>query len=189
MVASRELSPSASGAVRGDLVALLARAEAAAWPDRELDFWLTCYFHPAKRLPPISRIVEVAHIAPSDEFSVLLQKRIRTQSERWSGYGVPRLTASLDAALALCERVLPTIPRSEPYGPWEWRVHGPNRNDAGLCRAALTWPQTTAGAHVYQIGPVYGKTPALALIAALLTALIADAHDTLNAGQVPGTNP
>lgn len=83
----------------------------------------------------------------------------------------PHLTSSVDAILALIEKQLPKHPLDEPVGPWEWRVHGPNRSDAGMCRAALMWPQTTAGAHVRLLGPFYARTPALALCVALLTAL------------------
>lgn len=135
---------------------LLRRVEGAAGADRELDEQIA---------------IRVAGLTPTIWLGHELTGDLRQVPAIF-----PKYTASLDAATDLAKRVLPTIPRSGPYGPWEWEVHGPNRNDAGSCRAKLKWPQTEAGAHIWTLGPAYGKTPALALIAALLSALIAQAN-------------
>lgn len=153
-----------------DLAELLERVTAATGPDRELDAALLRAFGFQRTAGNIANSGSWKHGDGS-----------------WLSASREPVTASLDAALALVERVLPTIPLPEPYGPWEWRVHGPNRNDAGMCRAALMWPQTEAGAHVKLVGPAYGKTPALAILAAMLSALIAQpASGDVGTAQLSG---
>ena len=72
------------------------------------------------------------------------------------------LQGSVDAAIAFIERVLPG---------WFWRASGPSRSQVGMCIGRLFWPETPAGQH--GVGH-YGEaaTPALALVAAALSALI-----------------
>lgn len=76
---------------------------------------------------------------------------------------LPKFTASLDAALALVERVLPG---------WEWSVG----SDQG-CAIATVWTPH-AGVDDLDVG---GPTPALAILAALLSALLAQASETAHA--------
>lgn len=68
---------------------------------------------------------------------------------------LPRFSSSLDAAVALCEKILPG---------WEWYVNGSGH--AGVRET------------VYDMNfPGDAKTPALALLAALLRAMIAGKGD------------
>jgi hypothetical protein len=71
--------------------------------------------------------------------------------------GAPAYSASLDAALALCERVLPG---------WRWVVYGPDMD---------VRPHAWVSADNFRDdeGQALGSTPALALVAAMLKALIA----------------
>jgi len=73
---------------------------------------------------------------------------------RWPNY-----TSSVDATLALVERALPG---------WEWHcLFNPLHGDSGFSYAGLTPPDGSTGASV----ALPGKRPAIALLAALLTAL------------------
>lgn len=140
------------------LVDLLARVEAAEGPDRELDALIMCELVAGRGAYVEQSKINMAwciYYAPN---------RIWSMSSRegtWREGGWP-LTASLDAALALCERVLPghriELSRVEhgEVGDWVW-VGKIERADFSAC----WWAKL--------------KTPALALLAAMLRALIAQA--------------
>lgn len=74
----------------------------------------------------------------------------------------PFFTASLDAALALCERVLPG---------WSWMLRGASAS-GGQDFAKLWRPYQTPPGNDFD---AFGKSPPLALLAAMLKALIAQA--------------
>lgn len=82
----------------------------------------------------------------------------------WSvGWTVPAFTTSLDAALALIERKLPG---------WWWEVaHGTAHKGAGPYWASVYNNETLAATFDGTPDEAPGKTPALALVAALLRAL------------------
>lgn len=162
------LDATASGASLGpDLAALLARVEAAEGADRELDFavhqismgdWLLRHGYERRGdgywsdSPPVSG---ANHAAGPEPF-----------------------TASLDAVLALCARVLPTL-------------HYALRSDGWLAGQPQGKPVVALydddfdpdGKHF----AAAGKTPALALLAAMLKALIAQGEaDTSDRLGIPG---
>lgn len=126
---------------------LLARVEAATGPDRELDAALWLDFTPG-----------ATRRASTVKSSKGLWPDYTIDETREAGGAlivVPAYTASLDAALALVERVLPG---------WVWSV---GNLASGGGQAYLMRAQSAA-----LIG---GKasTPALALLAAMLKALMA----------------
>lgn len=143
---SQGISSAVSGASLSDL---LARVEAATGPDRELDdsLALASGWHPPGVDPRL--------------FS-------NPDTHRLYAHHAPAFTASLDAALALCERVLPG---------WRWTLDSES-NREGV-------PRGKPGASVYidQYDPdapfhsAEAPTPALALLAAMLKALDAQAKD------------
>lgn len=149
------------GGVRvGDLTALLARVEAADGPDRELDF-------------QIHAAVFGRAINFQDAAGYLFGEG---RDEKFATCG--QLTASLDAALALCGRVLPGWTRmvDENFGIGEatvWTGYVFTPKDA-LCAQ-------------YE---GYSKTPSLALLAAMLKALMAQAASPSGATVTsPGMDP
>jgi hypothetical protein len=123
----------ASGAKLGDL---LERVEKATGPDRELDFALALAFTPG------------GYRWPDERGGAIMWPDGR------GSFGVAEpdcLTASLDAAMALVERVLPG---------WDWII---GHTNGGLTVHAQLGPNEMA----------FGDTAPLALLAALLKALIA----------------
>lgn len=119
------------------LTDLLSRVEEATGADRKLDW----------------RLADFAGHEAFDRDSALWPPfGVGSKVER----AIPTYTASLDAALALCERVLPG---------WWWAVgrYGPD----GLVSANVSRDGKKHGADVM------APTPALALISATLRALIA----------------
>jgi hypothetical protein len=134
-----------------DLAELLARVEAATGPDRKLDCALYC----ATAESPFENYY------PDCVLAVLGGFRARLEIE-----DVPKLTASLDAALALVERVRPEasvlmgLRQSAETRPWA-RVNGVTRSGAD---------------------PVAETIP-LALLAALLRALLASPATTSCEGE------
>jgi hypothetical protein len=135
-----------------DIVGLLERVEAATGPDRELDYELALYEKAPdwrKRKPWKQTNGWAKPDVASTSWAVLF----------YDGGGnalpVPQYTASLDAALALCERVLPG-----------WVVQ------------LETWrdPAATARLAEWNIGEAehegHARTLPLALLAALLRALL-----------------
>lgn len=141
------------GSRQAGLVELLARVESATGPDRELNCLLASAIDP-----------ELEDYEPSERFPGCLQ---RNGIPGWTT-GAPLYTHSLDAALALVERVLPgSVPPPRQDMPlWLPRVA---RWFNGKWEATLY--RSTDGYTAEGRGP----TPALALLAALLKALIADA--------------
>lgn len=152
-----------------DLTTLLARVEAAEGPDRELDARLSAHF---ERVGISYGFGDDEGWAPQDIVE-------RWDDDKWAkvgrelSIGHARYTASLDAALALCERVLlPNLLGIE--GSWEPR-------DKGVWPAwSVRWypPGTDRDGKSWHAQVGSARTPALALLAALLRAKIAEAsHD------------
>lgn len=150
-----------------DLVALLARVEAAEGPDREIDARLWCWEN-GHAFVAISDGRKCwsnygdndsvnPRGVPSAGWAIFRHKAPDRGNAMLQGHQPPRVSASLDAALALVERVLPGafIELSGPRKYLHIPTPVPNR-----------WR-----AECGHIG--WGSTPALALLAALLKALIA----------------
>ena len=119
---------------------LMARVEKAEGPDREIDEDL------------FAALIDT-HGVPTD-VAFLLE-------------GAPRYTASLDAAVALVERMLPEL--------WEWSVRSDSR---GYSAADIHMPPPAEGEYWLKehsrqpnTHPGFAPTPALALLLALLRAL------------------
>lgn len=127
--------PSASA-----LADLKVRVDAATGPDRELD---------------IQIVGTIREGAPLSEDRL---GGLRTGFEPYDAVW-PHVTSSLDAALALVERVLPG---------WGWHCSSPRR---GLAFEGVLID--FAPIHTVRTG--YGATAPLALLSALLSALIAKA--------------
>jgi len=124
---------------RERLEALLQRVEAAEGPDRDLDADIVLWRHP-----------ELAEWPRSDRGGWV--------SPEWGLISPPEhFTASVDAALALVERVLPDVERIDV-------IAFPNLVHRGRAEVWLDGDTRVVA---------NAKTPALALIAALLRALIA----------------
>lgn len=174
-----------------DLPELLSRVEAATGPDRELDATIhVALCQPVcrpddcnrYRLPHIS-MDEMDMCAPGTYWLVERSGR--------SLHTSPTYTASLDAAVALCERVLPEC---------EWDVTGPKLimdgdgrrncdasisvNTVYLRRSWRSGEREKRGDKSFHTSPsvrefieagAEAATPALALLAAMLKALIANA--------------
>jgi hypothetical protein len=123
---------------------LIARVEGATGADREIDIAIAC----AVRNPPIgvSRSTWESWPGQDGRFTGLIH---------CGGFTIerpPEFTASLDAALALCERVLPSV---------FWNV-GVSDTKAPRYSADVACPGS---------GERPGYTPALAVLSALLRAL------------------
>lgn len=128
-----------------DLAALLERVEAASGPDRELDADITDLLNPLgatwRRNPP-------------GEYVYTYVDKLG-----WGKNPEP-YTASLDAALALCERVLPGV----------WRdISGPNPNIAPHKGKPFVVTIECGGPR--KRVSAWGTSEALALLSALLKAL------------------
>lgn len=135
--------------VRADqLSALLARAESAKGPDRELDGEVWCAARGYKFMNHTSQGEGFIYWHGTRQF--------RGEAER--------LTASLDATLALCERVLPG---------WDNDVMGIAQSLRGGPRAyAGVWRDGLRGETEIKAD---APTRSLALLAAMLKALLAQA--------------
>lgn len=114
------------------LVNLIERLEKAIGPDRELDWRIAEKFDIPERWPT------------SALWPPFMPKSKYDKS-------IPAYSASIDAAVALVERVLPG---------WTWTL------DSGSSTATL-WEQDSAPEHLHQ---VRGATPSLALCLAILRA-------------------
>ena len=127
------------------LQALLERVEKAEGPDRELDalIWTAATGHETHYPNPYMREAEGLHA---------YTERRGDDLSRW--YRVPALTDSIDAAVALVES----------------RLIGPSWSVSSALNARVTCAVRGGARHFYD---AEGNTPALALIAALLRALIA----------------
>lgn len=149
------------GAIPGsDLAALLARVEAAEGADRELDGAIAlalCDEHRFMQLAdaPLGAGCEMYRFGTHGFHSAL------------------RVTASLDASLALKNRVLPGY----AMAAGDMAFEGSDRRPWGC-----VW---NAGGFI--AGQAEAKTPALALLAAMLKALIAQGEaDTSDRLGIPG---
>jgi hypothetical protein len=146
-----------------DLAELLARVEAATGPDRELDAQIVC----AANGWTFERFS-----TPTDRprmtgcFIYVRSNGVRVWSQAEDNACV---TASLDRALALVERVRPgwwrEFTEHDNGGPRRWLV-------------TLTAPRGTPG-----VGEAEASTPALALLAALLKSLLASPATTSCEGE------
>lgn len=134
----------------GDLTDLLARVEGASGPDREIDHDICKLFNPGNyEVFEENFRRDLAEAAKNG----LAEKR-KDAVRDMSFWMIDRYTASIDAALALMGRVLPG---------WDWtvsrggfaEVQEPDKGDMGSF-----WQSRAA-------------TPALAILAATLRALIA----------------
>lgn len=149
---------------------LLSRVEAATGPDGELDAALWLRFVPGTT----RKATTVNH--PKGPYI------IDETREHFRLVTVPAYSASLDAALALCERVLPG---------WAWCAAGPDAETSEpLCWATLAGPVRMV--KLDWDGPPepdretitsYAMTPALALLAALLKAVQAQSQGQFHDGS------
>lgn len=129
-----------------DLTALIARVEALSGPDRQV----STDVNRALRQPDVPRLTGGIDAA------------MFTTSPHWG----PHITASLDAVVALAERVLPG---------WDWSVHSHKQGQTPSYRDA--WGGMRAPPVGRVSGILYesnGYTPTLALLLALLRAVQAD---------------
>lgn len=137
-----------------DLEALLARVEAATGRDRELDADI------------VSTLEGGKIIWKQANYTMDLYPAIRRPSKHHLGgfanEHCPEVTASIDAAVALCERVLPG---------WKWSLQnsGVLSDSSGYAMVAPDAEATTIIAEA--------ATPPLAHLAAILRAKIAEAKD------------
>lgn len=138
-----------------DLQDLLGRVEAATGADRELD---RAIWWPVSCLPS-GLYMEGDDGARYADVCVGL-----SDTPDWRHLGLyddaPFYTASLDAALALCERVLPG---------WTWDIGSECRFDGVMIYTAIVWSADCKR----DSGEQTAKTPALALLAAMLKAMVA----------------
>lgn len=137
---------------------ILERLEKAEGPDREIDAWLIFALDLEQRYiaggkEPIPRDIKWDGV----EFSLYDENG---KHGFWGPHVVPEFTASLDAAVALVEKMLPE---------WWWRVNGGSPATKGRLRTACVAP---IGTHdtINEIG----MTAPLALLAAMAKALIAE---------------
>lgn len=139
---------------REKLQVLLERVKAASGPDREMDAAVWLALEPGVTRKQWSYI----HTASGQEC-----RMDETRDATGRLIVVPSFTASIDAALALVERVLPGWFGKVSFNGrgsfcWLWEPGVLDDDDDGK--------------------PIYGKTPALAILAALLTALAASKENT-----------
>jgi len=175
-----------------DLAELLKRVEAASGPDREIDVEIVRLVE----LPRSSRhklfdgvwFVNVCH--PGDEVVALLEAKDPSWvlREDWrrpgpydiAGYNQPDYTRSIDAAVALIEKVLPGVC---------WSIHkkneptfgGPARGEVFLYRKPgerggdnVAWFGGAKEVEPLWPGTVWAKTVPLALCAALLRSRLSE---------------
>lgn len=168
-----------------ELSDLLARVEGATGPDRSIDRALAYYLDGTGVEKERKLYVELgdAMWAPGPDglspYDIARGDRIRHEWQKGSrgrrGHYAPvrwfscdgpmplteceAFTASVDAAIALVERLLPG---------WRWSL-------GNLKRGGQAYLMRSQGAEL--IGPGIAPTPALAILAALLRALLHDARD------------
>lgn len=130
-----------------NLLPLITRLEAASGPDRELDAEIAF----ATRHP-----VNPAYVR---EYAISGAKMNPTLSpiQNYLLENSPHYTSSLDAAIALAERVLPG---------WHWSVYDTDGTIANNASAQVEPPEFT-----FNVSDGVGKTPALALCIAILRAV------------------
>lgn len=144
-----ERTHSTGAALVSNLQALLERVEKAEGPDRELDalIWTAATGHETHYPNPYMREAEGLHA---------YTERRGDDLSRW--YRVPALTNSIDAAVGLVEKMLPGF-------------------DVCLARVSGEWSADIGPPDSFQAASAKSRpTPALALIAALLKALISQSN-------------
>ena len=129
---------------------LLSRLQGLTAPDREVDAALWLEFAPGATRKQWSYI----HTATGRECHV-----DETRDVNGRLIIVPELTSSLDAAVALCERVLPG---------WSWECRASGTGDKGQ---ATVWNPSKAPGYNEEQRAYNCATPAIALLIAILTAL------------------
>lgn len=98
--------------------------------------------------------------APDREVDALIHTATNAPLREGLRFGrVPAYTASLDAAVALCERVLPG---------WSWECRASGTGDKGQ---ATVWNPSKAPGYNEEQRAYNCATPAIALLIAILTAL------------------
>jgi len=147
-------SASIDEAKRDTLPALLDRLERATGADREIDFDLYRALNPPRTVQPYGWMIEDYVIAPAG----IVHIRSKTKKVLCADF-VPEWTKSLDAALALSERVLPKV-------GWLCGVSGEQ------FMAELFRSRFISGV-IPRLSYATAPTPALALLCATLKALIA----------------
>ena len=167
-----------------DLPALLERIKNATGPDREVDAAIFDAF-PDERWPRCAYLEEncvtLRSFGRNPQFHDGWLTRLRANMEDKYPEDLPRLTASLDAALALCERKLPG---------WSWWVgNADTREDDPYDRrvtprAILKRGETTSlSVHEKRWFDGHAATPALALLSALVSALASAEEAPLHRGK------
>lgn len=131
------------------IAGLLARVEAARGPDREIDIWIDAASGAGRKIIPTVTADQVAMLVDSEDGS------IREGMSDADAFGVPAYTASVDAALALVERML-------PGSSYDLSLVAGNKP---VCDAKIWPPALPLG-----VGGE-GHTLPLAILAALLRAL------------------
>lgn len=144
--------------MRSEIEALIERVEKATGPDREIDLAIDLALFPASE---IAKLMQFRRGLDNNEGmswdihhsgSVVFQKIDHHGACYYNGgYPLAKYTSSLDAAVALAERVLPGA---------HWEIHGD-------CSAMMRIGPAAAD----DICVWKAATPALALVAATLRAL------------------
>lgn len=147
-----------------ELQSLLERVEKAAGPDREIDAAAFQGFDPD--FPEGALQMHAGFIDPAN-----------FATGPYTSVKAPRYTASIDAALALVERVLPGS-LWHVNRPAEWK--GKTKKRRGVLVPAFEGYISlgTIGNADYVSGSAMGHNPALAILAALLKAMIAQKQGT-----------
>jgi hypothetical protein len=130
---------------------LLVRVEGAGGPDRYIDFWTTVLLWEPDAEDDIAMIEADIELVGIEEMWIAMP-----------------FSGSLDAALALVERVLP-----------EANCHGYDKTPDHV-EAYVSRNCAKDGHWLYE---GRGATPALALLAAMLKALLADARERSDTGK------
>ena len=148
-------------APKTDLSTLLERVRGASEGDRELDADLARF---VLGLNVWEEPVMDFHTGRSERTTpVMSATHDGSETHRFFD-GIPEWTSGLDAALALCERVLPG---------WSWAVFS-RSYDRGLYLGGPAAAVTRPVSSVLFENMTRAKTPALALCAVILSAKIAE---------------
>jgi len=143
----------------GDLTKLIARVEALTGPDRLTDANILWAVNPEAFESDAGDDNE--HLKPSYCYARGLWTLNRADLMHLDSIPVPRLTASIDAAVMLTERMLPGSGASIWYS-------SDGKSNVSVGQVGFDW-----GPHLTPLGSAEGPTPAIALILATLKALAA----------------
>jgi len=152
-----------------DLAELLERVRKATGPDRELDGEIAATLRVGNKLPDWAQNWTGEWRPTIQGFVVLMQD----DEQPGPNFSSPKFTASIDAALALVERVLPGWKVSLFIGHMTAAKNGDGARaeliapgkPKKISASEWRWPKVAACYHA--------QTPALAIVTALLSALIA----------------